>query len=102
MKPEAHEDANKAAVSPIVLSTISTMANFTNRQRPMWQWFHFPSDTRQHTMGYDGTVLRPAERHHNMICLFERFENVSKICVTLHIELISYADFKHSIAMDQN
>ena len=29
MEPEVHEDAMKAAVSPIALSTISTMANFT-------------------------------------------------------------------------
>ena len=76
MKPEVHEDAKIATVSPIALLTISTMANFTNRQSPMRQWFDFPSDTRQHTMGYDETVLRPAERHHNMICLSERFENV--------------------------
>ena len=79
MKPEVHEDAKKARVSSIALLTISTMANFTSRQRPMRQWFHFPSDTRQNTLGYDGTVLRRAERNHNMICLSERFENVLKI-----------------------
>ena len=76
MNPEVHDDAKKATVSPIALLTISAMANFTKLQRPMRQWLHFPSDTREHTVGYDGTVLRSAERHHNMICLSERFKNV--------------------------
>ena len=106
MKPEVHEDAKKATVSPIALLTISTMANLPtdkdqcgngstsfltqdNTPRDMMEQFYVP--LKETTICF--------------VCLSERFENVSKICVTLQMELISYANFKHYyhiITMDQN